>query len=155
MHAPHACLLRGYEYSDEYYALSRKFLELCSSPLCLISTDIALAEALGFHGVHLKGNQINFIEYAKRKNLVVFYSAHSLEEMLKADMLGADGITISPIFYTPNKGKPLGVKWLKAVSSNYNFKADIFALGGIISEQEVAQLHECRIDGFASIRYFT
>ncbi len=112
-----------------------------------------MALKYGFEGLHCNGNQIRQITLAKQKLPLVFFSAHNTEEIKKADSYGANGITISPIFATPNKGKPLGVDFLKTLNPK-DYKAEIFALGGIISQKKVLEISQTPICNFASIRYF-
>jgi thiamine-phosphate pyrophosphorylase len=118
----------------------------------LLHTDYKLAFELGFFGVHLPFDKFSDIKKAKALGLQVVVSTHSLEEALHVKKLGADFITYSPIFFTPNKGTPKGLENLKEI----NGKIDIncFALGGIISDEQVQACEEAGVYGFASIRYF-
>lgn len=118
----------------------------------LLHTDIDLAYKLNADGVHLQSTQFDEIKYAKSKGLFVIISTHTLEEALKAELLGADMITISPIFNSPNKGEPLGLDIL----SNFCKKITIpvIALGGIISQEQIDECEKNGAYGFASIRYF-
>ncbi|MDY0117717.1 MAG: thiamine phosphate synthase, partial [Sulfurimonadaceae bacterium] len=65
---------------------------------------------------------------------------------------GADAITYSPIFETPNKGEPKGIEALQHVIKKYPIK--IFALGGIVESSHVIDVEKSGAYGFASIRYF-
>ena len=106
-----------------------------------------------FYGVHLTSSQFNLIKKAKEKNLFVIVSTHSLDEIEKVKALGADAVTYSPIFSTPNKGSPKGVEELKkAVYISSPMKC--FALGGIVSKSHIKQIQKANPFGFASIRYF-
>ena len=78
----------------------------------LVNSNLAIALKFGFDGLHCNGMQMQQIAEAKKKIPLVFYSAHSSEEILQADLEGANGITISPIFKTQNKGQPLGIDFL-------------------------------------------
>ena len=80
-------------------------------------------------------------------------SAHSLQELHTIKKLGGDMATFSPIFATPNKGMPKGVRALKKVVRRS--RLPILALGGIIRKKEVAQISRTKAAGFASIRYFS
>ena len=94
------------------------------------------------------------IKEAKNQNLFTIISTHTFKEIEKAQKFGADAVTFSPIFYTPNKGKPKGVKELKkAITTFPDIK--IIALGGIVSDKEVLQIQRTGAYGFASIRYFS
>ena len=117
-----------------------------------LHTDFLLASQMGFIGVHLPSYLMKDIKDAKKLNLEVVFSAHSLEDALRAQDLGADAITISPIFETPNKGKPLGLEKLKEINDKISIKC--FALGGIVCEAQVSACAKEGVYGFASIRYF-
>lgn len=117
-----------------------------------LHTHYELASAMNFDGVHLQSNQIHTIVVAKALGLEVIYSAHSLEDAFMAQKYGADAITISPIFATPNKGKPLGLENLKEI--NDKITINCFALGGIISQEQLDECEKAGVYGFASIRYF-
>ncbi|MBD3840508.1 MAG: thiamine phosphate synthase [Campylobacterales bacterium] len=121
----------------------------------LINTHYDLALELGFDGVHLTSSQFEDIQTCKIHNLFTIISCHTTQEIQKAIDFGADGVTYSPIFYKENKGEPKGVKVLKKVVEQFqteNFK--IFALGGIVSDDQVNLVKTTKVYGFASIRYF-
>jgi len=82
----------------------------------------------------------------------VIASTHTLEEVLEAEKRGADAITFSPIFRTPNKGEPLGLEKLKEINDKIHIKC--FALGGIINMEQVDACEKVGVYGFASIRFF-
>jgi thiamine-phosphate pyrophosphorylase len=116
--------------------------------------DIFLAKELGAFGVHLTSMQFEEIEVSKKNSLFTIISCHTFEDIEKASNLGADAVTYSPIFHSPNKGTPKGVEDLgKAVEKFPEIK--IFALGGVISEKEVSKLGKIEgLYGFSSIRFF-
>lgn len=139
--------------TNTYRELAKAFKELDIKNIhCLLHTDYKLASELGFFGVHLPTNRLDDIQKAKALNLVVIVSTHSLAEAKKAERFGADFITYSPIFFTPNKGKPQGLEKLKEINDKINTKC--FALGGIVDEKQVKSCEEAGVYGFASIRYF-
>ena len=107
----------------------------------------------GFSGIHCNSKQLDKIKSFKSRFSYVFYSAHTLEEIYQADNCGTNAVTISPIFAVENKGKPLGVEFLEKLNPK-NFKADIYALGGIINATHLEQIICTPIKNFASIRYF-
>jgi thiamine-phosphate pyrophosphorylase len=118
----------------------------------LINTQIDLALALKADGVHLPSSMIMQTPYAKECGLFVICSTHNEAEARRALECGADAITYSPIFASPGKGKPKGLSELKEI--NDKIRADIFALGGIVTKEHVQQLQHSKVYGFASIRYF-
>ncbi len=119
----------------------------------LINSNISLAIKLGFDGVHLNSQQFDKIENAKKSKLITIISCHNLEELEKAMNKNIDFVTYSPIFDTPNKGQSKGVDKLNEVIEKFpNLK--IFALGGIIQNEQIKEIEKTKAYGFASIRYF-
>lgn len=137
--------------SANYPALAKAFLSLEGKHKALLHGDVDLAILLGADGVHLTSVQFSEIKRAKKAGLYVIASTHSLQEALLAQE--ADAITYSPIFFSPNKGEPKGLGDLKEITGK--IKTNIFALGGITSQEQIQQVETCGVYGFASIRYFT
>ena len=119
---------------------------------CFLHQDYILADKLGAKGVHLTSQQFEDIQKAKALNLEVIISTHTHKEVLDAQELGADYVTYSPVFETPQKGEPKGVEDLAEIVQKAEIK--IFALGGIITKEHVTALQKAQAYGFASIRYF-
>ena len=140
--------------NPRYSDFAEIFAQNISIKKWLIHRDIELALKLQSFGIHLTSQQFSEIPKAKSSGLWTIISCHSLEEIAEAERLGADGVTFSPIFTTPDKGRPKGTEPLReAVTLFPNLR--IFALGGIVSEKEVQKL--AKIDtlfGFASIRFW-
>ena len=118
----------------------------------LLHRSYKLAHKLGADGVHLTSNQFSEIREAKSLNLFVTISTHTKDEALKAQMLGVDMITYSPIFKSPNKGTPKGVEELKELIALVD--TPVIALGGILTQEQIDLSIESGAFGFASIRYF-
>ena len=119
----------------------------------LLHRDILLAEKLNADGIHLSSNQFSEIKSAKSRELFTIISTHSIEEALKAQALGADAVTLSPIFYSPGKGKPIGIEYLKEAINSVHIP--IIALGGIVTTKQIEMIQKAGVWGFASIRYFS
>ena len=117
-----------------------------------IHQNISLAKALGANGVHLNSSQIPLVKEAKDKGLLVIVSTHNLKEAKLSQDLGANFITLSPLFKSPNKGEPLGIDRFKEIVENLNIP--VIALGGIVDEKSIELALESGASGFASIRYF-
>ncbi len=130
-------------------------MEVCSKFLGIksfIHRHVKLAYQLGAMGVHLTSTQFAEIPHAKELGLEVIISTHTHEEVLKAEILGADAVTYSPIFSSPEKGEPKGIEDLKELLKKCKIK--VFALGGIVEASHVEMVEETGVYGFASIRYF-
>jgi len=118
----------------------------------LLHSDYRLAHTLKADGIHLTSNQTIDIKDAKSLGLFVVISCHTIDDAKRAEFLGADMITYSPIFDTPNKGKPLGVDAISRLRDEIDIP--IIALGGIIEQKEIDAVMSRGASGFASIRYF-
>ena len=138
------------------YALQAEhFLEMCAQfegIKGLLHGDVELAHRLHAYGVHLTSQQFDQIVKAKEHGLYVIISTHTHEEAIKAEKLGADAVTYSPVFATPGKGKPKGLEDLKEIVGK--IAINVFALGGITTPEQVEQVTRTGVYGFASIRYF-
>jgi len=117
-----------------------------------VHQDATLAKKIGADGVHLTSKQFDAIKEAKELGLEVIVSTHSIEELKEVEKLGADYATFSPIFASPGKGEPKGVEALKEAVESVSI--NIFALGGIITPEDVKKIEPVNPYGFASIRYF-
>lgn len=115
-----------------------------------INEDIELARRLGCDGVHLTSNQFSDIEKLHRSGKKVGISTHSLLEVRQAKRLRSAYITYSPIFYSPGKGTPKGLKNLAKAARMHT----TIALGGIVRKKDVQKIKISRAYGFASIRFF-
>lgn len=153
-HMPDFALYR--DKSNPNYALQAEhFVEVCrqfEGIKSFIHSDVALAKELFAYGVHLTSKEFEKIALAKDAGLCVIISTHTHDEVKKAEQLGADFVTYSPIFASPNKGEPKGVEDLTRLCASVSI--DVFALGGIVHQEQIAQVEQSGAYGFASIRYF-
>ncbi len=141
--------------THRYEDLAESFLSL--KPLFertrfFLHTDIELAIRLNADGIHLPSGKISCVEKAARKGLRVIVSTHSLKEIEEAQRAGAYGVTYGPVFDTPGKGPAVGLEKLKEIRGKISL--NIFALGGIVSQDHIEAVESAGADGFASIRYF-
>lgn len=118
----------------EYYKLALRVRELTHkyNALLFINDRVDIALAVSADGVHLPAEGLPPSAVRKiDKNLIVGYSAHSLDQALYAEKEGADFITLSPIFETKShpEAKPIGLDLLEEVSQRISIP--IYALGGI------------------------
>jgi len=154
IHLPHYALYRD-KSNPDYDIQAEYFTQVCSqfeNVKSFLHQKPDLAKELGANGVHLTSKQFEQIPYAKSLNLEVIISTHTHKEVQEAQHLGADYVTYSPIFNSPNKGIAKGVEDLKKLVEKTDIK--IFALGGIIQKEQIQMLKGANPYGFASIRYF-
>jgi thiamine-phosphate pyrophosphorylase len=113
--------------------------------------DIALSARAD--GVHLTSLSLS-TETIRRnfpKDFIVGVSTHTLDEAVSASRHGADFVTFSPIFRTPNKGEPKGLIELKKACAMLK-SFPVVALGGI-DETNYKSVLEAGATGFAAIRF--
>ena len=109
----------------------------------LVNERADIAVAAGADGVHLPSA-------APRRTLpglLVARSCHTLDEVRSAN---ADFVTLSPVFESPGKGKPLGIDLLREACT---LGKPVFALGGI-TEENAPSCVEAGAAGIAGIRLF-
>lgn len=113
--------------------------------------DIAfLAKA---DGVHLTSLSLSAetIRQNFPRDFIVAVSAHTLAEAESAKRQGADFVTFSPIFRSPNKGEPQGLIELKKVCAKLR-PFPVVALGGI-DETNYKSVLKAGASGLAAIRF--
>ena len=153
-HVPDFALFRDKE-TPFYPEIARVFVDICREynvPNVLVHRDPLIAGQVGADGVHLTSHQFFEIGHAKSRGLYVVVSTHTHMEALMAQGLGADAVTYSPVFASPNKGDPKGLEDLKLIVDK--MEIPIFALGGILSQEQINEVEVAGSYGFASIRYF-
>ena len=117
------------ELAGEVLSLTRKH-----EALLFINDRVDVVLALGADGVHLRSDSMP-IKEARRvlgPNRWIGASAHSVEEVLKAETEGADFVVLGPIYDTPSKrlhGDPIRLHALKEATQQSHLP--VFAIGGI------------------------
>jgi len=140
--------------TSEYAKNAKLFVENAKKfERVLLHGEYILANECHADGVHLTSTQFDDIVKAKALGLFVIVSTHSKDEAKHAEALGADMVTFSPIFDTPNKGKAVGLEMLKEVVSSVGIP--VLALGGILTQKQIDACDGVGAKGFASIRYFS
>jgi len=149
----YACFRDKREYSSKpefaklFVEISRRY-----GISSFLNSDFNLAFELGYDGVHLPSYMLDKIDIVKKFGLKIFVSCHDETEIEFCEKIGVDAITLSPVFSSPDKGKPLGVEKFGKMIENINTK--VFALGGITDSLHIEKIKKSKAYGFASIRYF-
>jgi thiamine-phosphate pyrophosphorylase len=113
--------------------------------------DIALG--VGADGVHLRADSMP-VSVARRllgSDHLIGVSAHSAEEVVRAESDGADFAVLGPIYETPSKrafGPPIGLRVLE--EAGRRCQIPIFAIGGITVER-VAEARMAGAHGVAVV----
>lgn len=121
-------------------ALARELRALADPAGCclLINDRVDLALATEHTGVHLRSDSLP-VAVARRlvgPDRVVGVSAHSGEEVLRAESEGADYVVFGPIYATPSKvsfGPPLGLHELEKICARV--RIPVLGIGGVTAER--------------------
>ncbi|MDD2366446.1 MAG: thiamine phosphate synthase [Desulfuromonadaceae bacterium] len=139
----------------ELYSLATEMrrLTLDFDARLIINDHPDIAIAVGADGVHVgvKSLPVAIVRSIIGQDRFIGYSAHNIDEALRAEADGADFVTFSPVHYTPSKalyGLPCGIKKLEAAVKLV--KVPVIALGGI-SLENITETLSAGIDGVALI----
>jgi len=119
----------------------------------IINDRLDIALAVGADGVHIGVNSLP-VAVARRllgEGNIIGYSAHGIDEALRAQADGADFVTFGPLYPTPSKaayGEPCGVKKLADAVSALDIP--VIALGGI-SSANITEALSANVQGIAVI----
>lgn len=128
-----------YRLKNFNYEKAASFRDSIKNSTLLLSNNFEVASKLGYDGVHLNRDSYKL---NVGNNLIVGYSAHSVEEVNSID---ANYFTLSPIFESKN-----GEKLLNLDGIIFN-KKRVFALGGV-NFSNFIKLKEHSFIGPAGIR---
>lgn len=110
----------------------------------LVNDRVDVALAVDADGVHV-GQDDMPIGIARRllgPDKLIGITVHNVDEMKKAEMEGADYLSIAPVFATPTKPdhqNPLGLEGVKALAVHAN--KPLVAIGGINRSNAAAVIH--------------
>jgi thiamine-phosphate pyrophosphorylase len=117
----------------------------------LVNDRLDIALACRAHGVHLRANSISprLLRNTTPRGFLIAVSCHSIADLEAAE--GADFAVLSPIFETPGKGSPLGLRYL--AQAVHTSPVPVFALGGV-TEERIPTCLRLGAKGVAGIRLF-
>ena len=111
-----------------------KLRRICRKAVFLINDRVDIALSVNADGVHLGQDDLSYGVARKLlgRNKIIGVTVHSLKEAKEAQRLGADYVSVSPIFTTKTKldaGVPKGIVLIKKIKRH--IRIPIVAIGGI------------------------
>lgn len=133
-------------------ALAEEVLRLTREhkALLLINDRVDLVLAVGADGVHLRSDSLP-VAAARRllgPHRLIGVSAHSVDEVVRAESEGADFALLGPVYDTPSKrayGPPIGLRPIEEAASRC--RLPVMAIGGITA----ARIGEVRRAGASGV----
>lgn len=123
-----------------------------SATKLLVNDRADIALACGANGVHLTRASIpvSSVRWAFPANFVIGVSTHTVDDVRKASLDGAEFAVFGPVFATPGKGEPVGVRLL-ADACRAGGEFPVLGLGGV-DEFNFRAVIDAGAAGFAAIR---
>ncbi len=139
--------------TKEMYAEAFKLRKICRKATFLVNDRLDIALGVDADGVHLGQDDLPY-QVARRllgEKKIIGVTVHSVREAKEAQKLGANYISVSPIFKTKTKddaGKPVGITLLKKIKKEVSLP--VVAIGGI-NLLNVARVIRAEADGLCAI----
>lgn len=140
----------------EYKKLSVEVLACCRQhgAILLLNADPELVNEIDAHGVHLDGTRLAALQHRPLDpGRLVCAACHTEQQLKKAETLGADFATLSPVLATAShpEAQPLG--WEVFADMAAHTTLPVYALGGM-TRQLLACAQQNGAYGVAGIRSF-
>jgi thiamine-phosphate pyrophosphorylase len=140
----------------QYKELALKVVACCKQydAICLLNADPELVIEVNAHGVHLDGTRLaNYQHRPLDETKLISAACHTVEQLEKAEKLGVDMVTLSPVLATASHlgAEPLG--WEKLALMTKKTRLPVYALGGM-NAQLLKLAQENGAIGIAGIRAF-
>lgn len=141
---------------DGLSAFTHEVLSLCApyQAKVMVNTDIAHAEQLGAHGVHLSSHGLMQLAQnppQKPEHLLVSASCHTPLELNQAEVLALDFVVLSPVLATLSHPDAEPIGWETFAHWAQHYTLPIYALGGMLP-QHLSSALQCGARGIAMQR---
>ncbi len=117
----------------------------------LIADDVMLAVRLRADGVHLPQARMAKVGQARAQFGLVTVSAHDRAAVVRACVLGADAVFVSPVFATASHAGRGGLGVVRLAAMSAGCGCPVYALGGV-DANSINRLGGLRLAGVALVR---
>jgi thiamine-phosphate pyrophosphorylase len=120
--------------TEKMYIEAKELRKVCKNIFFLINDRVDIALSVGADGVHLGQEDLPYRIARKLlgKEKIIGMTVHNIKEAEEAEKLGADYLSVSPIFTTQTKldaSCPVGVALIKKIKGR--IRLPVVAIGGI------------------------
>ncbi|CAN5374642.1 thiamine phosphate synthase [soil metagenome] len=143
--------LRAKSVSYLYYSmLATKVMKLCEQYQALLILNGEVI-TLPLAGLHFSSAQLWVTEAVTTKKRLLSASCHNAEELLHAEKIGVDFVTLSPVLSTATHPDATPLGWEKFTELAQLVDIPVYALGGV-KPANLALAQQCGAWGIAAIR---
>lgn len=140
----------------EYEKMAKEVVQLAHShgAKVLLNGSVTLLDLIDADGIHLPSRQHMLeVERPISAQHLLSLACHDAAQVQSAQRMGADLITLSPVFATPSspQGRPLGWEEFSLLAKGADMP--VFALGGL-SQKDLSKAQEMGAHGIAAKRAF-
>ena len=142
--------------SEEYLSLVKDAQALCvaHNSSLLLNTDIETFNKTQAQGLHLNSQRLHSIkERPINSEKLLSVSCHTKEDLLQAQLIGADIVLLSPVKETTSHPGVKGIGWEMFSRLIVNLNIPVYALGGM-SEGDISSAKNHGAQGVAAISSF-
>jgi thiamine-phosphate pyrophosphorylase len=123
-----------YSSTKEMYQEAAKLRAICKNIFFLVNDRLDIALSVDADGVHIGQDDLPYRLTRKLlgKKKIIGMTVHNVKEAETAEELGADYLSISPIFTTetkPDAGTAVGIRLIKKIKQRV--RLPVVAIGGI------------------------
>ncbi|TQV79447.1 thiamine phosphate synthase [Exilibacterium tricleocarpae] len=139
-----------------YLEVAKAVAALCRrrGVVAIANTVPGLYQQTGCHGLHVTSERLKGLSERPVSQQAWFSaSCHSPGQLRKAEALGVDFVTLSPVFKTATHPEMEALGWSRFQSWVSQARVPVFALGGMDTEK-LEQSFDCGAQGIAGIRGF-
>jgi thiamine-phosphate diphosphorylase len=133
-----------------YSTLATKIMDLCEEYDAELILDREV-RTLPQAGLHLTSAQLLAATLPLPKKRLISASCHNVEELLQAERLEVDLVTLSPVLPTLSHPNAVALGWEKFAELCKTVSLPVYALGGLSAEQLPLALYHGAF-GIAAIR---
>lgn len=141
---------------DTYCEWYQKARDLCSTvnTRLMYSHPALPPPAIDVDGYHCSASVLMALdERPVARNQLFGASCHNQDELLRAESLGADYVTLSPVLQTPKYAESQGLGWAEFSELRRQVSLPVYALGGL-TRAEAGAAGLAGAQGIAGIRCF-